>query len=458
MKPIELPPPAISPFDPKEHYAQPDLDEQYVNDISYSWLYKPRTITLGLILVLVIGYFAFFVITDETSTVTNMKTAFLVIAIFIMLLGSLVFPAGPFVRPHPVIWRLAFGVGVIYELFLIIILFQNKRDARLFMTYLDNTLKNQPVEYREYAAHCELTWENVWPTVWDPFMLAHFFGYLVKALIFRHWLICWALSITWEIIEIAFLHMLPNFAECWWDQVFLDVLICNALGIYVGRKLCDYFEMKQYIWISVKDERSWWGKTKRFLQQFTPADWIHVRWHVTSSMKRFLAVHFVVLVVHLGDLNSFFLKHLLWVYPASNLNVFRLIFWVCFLPPAFRQLYLYITDSNCKRMGLHCFLTFVILATELLIIFKLGRGEFATFIPTPFAQKVLLVSGCVYVAIIVGVLLYVTFFSKRVVLNTPSLTSSTPNLVDGPSSPMPTPVRTLVRAHVLEQHDRNHSD
>ena len=39
--------------------------------------------------------------------------------------------------------------------------------------------------------------------------------------------------------------------ECWWDQVFLDVLICNGLGIYVGRKLCDYLEFKQYSWTYV---------------------------------------------------------------------------------------------------------------------------------------------------------------------------------------------------------------
>ena len=31
--------------------------------------------------------------------------------------------------------------------------------------------------------------------------------------------------------------MLPNFYECWWDNVVLDVLICNGLGIFTGMQV-----------------------------------------------------------------------------------------------------------------------------------------------------------------------------------------------------------------------------
>ena len=65
-------------------------------------------------------------------------------------------------------------------------------------------------------------------------------------------LICWVISIQWELIEILFQHMLPNFAECWWDQWVLDVLLSNALGIYLGCKLAKYLEMKEYRWGSDK--------------------------------------------------------------------------------------------------------------------------------------------------------------------------------------------------------------
>lgn len=57
---------------------------------------------------------------------------------------------------------------------------------------------------------------------------------------------CWISSVTWEVTEVIFAPMLPNFYECWWDQFIYDVLICNALGIFVGYTLCRYLEMKSY--------------------------------------------------------------------------------------------------------------------------------------------------------------------------------------------------------------------
>ncbi len=57
---------------------------------------------------------------------------------------------------------------------------------------------------------------------------------------FSDLMFCWTLSIGWELIEIVFTYALPNFAECWWDQWILDVLLSNGLGIYVGHRLAMY--------------------------------------------------------------------------------------------------------------------------------------------------------------------------------------------------------------------------
>ena len=32
--------------------------------------------------------------------------------------------------------------------------------------------------------------------------------------------------------------------ECWWDQVFLDILICNGLGILVGDQIGKWLELR----------------------------------------------------------------------------------------------------------------------------------------------------------------------------------------------------------------------
>jgi len=45
-------------------------------------------------------------------------------------LGMTIMPDGPFLRPHPALWRFAFAVSIIYELLLIFVLFQSPNDAR----------------------------------------------------------------------------------------------------------------------------------------------------------------------------------------------------------------------------------------------------------------------------------------------------------------------------------------
>lgn len=64
--------------------------------------------------------------------------------------------------------------------------------------------------------------------------------------------ILWAISVMWEITEMAFAHLLPNFVECWWDALILDVLICNGLGIWCGLKICKILEMREYKWASIR--------------------------------------------------------------------------------------------------------------------------------------------------------------------------------------------------------------
>jgi phosphatidylserine synthase 2 len=78
----------------------------------------------------------------------------------------------------------------------------------------------------------------------DIFILGHFFGWWCKAVLFRHAGISWAVSIGFEFVELSFQHWLPNFYECWWDHVILDVLVCNAVGIGLGTLTCRYFSMK----------------------------------------------------------------------------------------------------------------------------------------------------------------------------------------------------------------------
>lgn len=53
----------------------------------------------------------------------------------------------------------------------------------------------------------------------------------------RDYQLLWVLSIGFELMELTFQHMLPNFNECWWDSWILDVAVCNFLGMWAGMKV-----------------------------------------------------------------------------------------------------------------------------------------------------------------------------------------------------------------------------
>lgn len=68
----------------------------------------------------------------------------------------------------------------------------------------------------------------------------------------------------------AFGHLLPNFYECWWDNLVLDVLLCNGLGIFTGMMVCRFLEMREHHWESFKNISTRTGRIRRALLQFTP--------------------------------------------------------------------------------------------------------------------------------------------------------------------------------------------
>ena len=79
-----------------------------------------------------------------------------------------------------------------------------------------------------------VNWEVIKGTLFDEFVIAHTLGWWGKALIIRNYPLLWVLSIGFELMELTFQHMLPNFNECWWDSWILDVAVCNFGGLVAG--------------------------------------------------------------------------------------------------------------------------------------------------------------------------------------------------------------------------------
>jgi phosphatidylserine synthase 2 len=317
------------------------------------------------------------------------------------------FRDGIFIRPHPVFWRLVLGISVLYQMGLVLVLFQTKSDARFLLTFLDDKL-NVPLRERSYADNCDLNLDTLKNQVFDEFVLAHVLGWFGKSIIIRDYWFCWILSVMFEVMEYSLQHQLPNFAECWWDHWILDVLVCNWLGIWAGMKTCEYLEMKTYSWRGIYDIPTYRGKIKRTVQQFTPHSWTRFEWAPTDSLFRYGMVIFMLAMFLLAELNSFYLKYLLWLEPPHWLNIGRLVFYFFAGIPATREMYQYISDPECKRVGVQTWLTAAAILTEFMIILKFSQGEFPE--SAPFHIVVL---WTVFLSAIVGFALWRFWWSPQ---------------------------------------------
>ncbi|XP_010126792.1 PREDICTED: phosphatidylserine synthase 1, partial [Chlamydotis macqueenii] len=317
---------------------------------------------------------------DDSVPEDNIWRGILSVIFFFLIISVLAFPNGPFTRPHPAIWRMVFGLSVLYFLFLVFVLFLNFEQVKAVMYWLDPNLRyaTREADIMEYAVNCHvITWERIL-SHFDIFAFGHFWGWAMKALLIRSYGLCWTISITWELTELFFMHLLPNFAECWWDQVILDILLCNGGGIWLGMVVCRFLEMRTYHWASFKDIHTTTGKIKRAVLQFTPASWTYVRWFdPKSSFQRVAGVYLFMIIWQLTELNTFFLKHI-FVFQASHpLSWGRILFIGIITAPTVRQYYAYLTDTQCKRVGTQCWVFGAIAFIEAIVCIKFGQDLFS---------------------------------------------------------------------------------
>ncbi|PVV00906.1 hypothetical protein BB560_004696, partial [Smittium megazygosporum] len=320
--------------------------------------------------------------TNQVNENSNIKWGLTAVSLVFIIIGVVVFQNGPFIRPHPVLWRAVLATNILYELCLVYLLFQSKASARQIMKFLDPSL-GVPLPEKSYAENCEFNYPNIkyLPSIngMDIFVLAHSLGWFGKALVLRDNFMCWVISILFEFCEYSLEHQLPNFAECWWDHWLLDVLICNWLGIYAGMRFCHYF--KTYEWGTFGDAPTIKAKLKRAGAQFTPYSWTSFEWAPTKNLKSYLGYIFFIISFILVELNVFYLKYLLWVPPEHFIVIARLALVFLFGLPAAREYYEFYSNPNRKKLGIHAWMFLITILTELLVIFKFSKGEFNT--PSP---------------------------------------------------------------------------
>ncbi|GMH38547.1 hypothetical protein BSKO_06431 [Bryopsis sp. KO-2023] len=384
-------------------------------DPKTAFLYTPRTLSFLLIGFLAVVYLSGTlqkpvrpmdeVAMHELSTANAKQGVWAVIFVFLgysILQG----PATQMVRPHPSFWRLVHGTCVVYFLFLVWMLFQDIHDARLFMKHLSGELGVDLAE-RAYGADCSLWdsergihWNVIKDTVWDEFVIAHTFGWWFKAVMVRDHFLLWVLSVSFEVMELTFQHMLPNFNECWWDSWILDVAVCNLIGIVTGMWSVHWFECryKTYNWRGISQQPTIIAKAKRSILQFMPYSWDIFDWQIFSGPGRCLQVLAMVLMFLTVEVQSFFLKYILWIPPRNLLNTYRLVVWFVMGLPAIREYFEFLEGHSWdhlmhNKLGPFAWLAAATSLVEFLICLKFGQSvpEFQT----PWPRKVLVAWGII---------------------------------------------------------------
>jgi len=354
------------------------VNERPVDDISLEFLYKPHTITLMVVSVLGLTYTAF-TRDDSLSWHSNVLTGLGGVFIFFMIVSLLTLPNGPFIRPHPAVWRCVLGISILYLLLIQFLLHQDYDTVRAIIVWLDPKMGNYTIDSeKEYGVNCwDISAEKLYGHL-DWFAFGHYWGWGMKALVIRHYGLLWSISVMWELTEMVFGHLLPNFYECWWDNLVLDVLICNGLGIFTGMQVCKFLEMREYKWESIKNISGAKGKFKRALLQFTPESWSAVRWlDPNSGYMRLIAVIQFMLIWQMVELNTFFIKHIFPMPAEHPICVFRILLFGLIACPATRQYYTYVTDPKCKRVGTQCWVFIMVGFSELILVIKFGLELFS---------------------------------------------------------------------------------
>eukprot|EP00794_Sanderia_malayensis_P018120 gene18120-19930_t len=342
-----------------------------------SFFWRAHTVTVLFLVIIVLCYVALFEEPVYNPAYNAKRGLMACIAVFLAF-GITQARDGPFVRPHPVFWRFILCSSVVYELLMIFILFQNNADARKWMVYFDESL-GKPLPEVDYAGNCtfydpdnkEDPFHNI-KSKFDCFVPAHLFGWWAKALILRDFWFTNTVSILFEIYEYSLEHQLANFHECWWDHWIMDAALCNGIGIYLGMKTCEYFQIKEYNWRNLWQIPTYSGKLKRAAEQFTPYRWENFEWEATTSLKRWLATIGITIMFSLAELNCFYMKFVLSIYPEHWMILARLFLFGFAGTVAVKEVYQYMDDPICKRFGQQSWILAAIIITETLISLKFG--------------------------------------------------------------------------------------
>ncbi len=350
------------------------VNEKRVRRIDFHVFYRPRTLTLLVLVSLALAWIAL-AWEDENESRENVAAGIAGVVTLFISIGLLVFPNGPFTRPHPLVWRVVFGLSMLYLLCLSFVLFQHRRDVDIILRWIDPNLANGfngSSSNRHSPLVCEFTFKSL-RDVMDLSVLVSFLGWVFRAMLVQHRGMLWSMNVLWECTQVFLSFTLPNYRQCWWDALLFDMPICNGLAIHLGMFLCTKLEVTHFPRQSMKEIAGTRGKLKRAFLQFAPTKFHTIRWPA-GDYRQAISIFFLLLLFHVFEVNTVFLQDIFKLPPRHFLVLLRLVLLCLVAPPSVRQYYTYVLDNRLsKRLGTQSWLCIAILATELLICIKFGH-------------------------------------------------------------------------------------
>ena len=236
------------------------------------------------------------------------------------------------------------------------------------------TNQNYSLDCRVYTPeNPESNFYNVRSTL-DIYVLSHFFGWIFKALLLRNTWMSWIMSIQFEIYELSLRHWLPNFYECWWDSLLLDLFGCNAMGILIGAYIINRFNIPRFHWFFEPNEQS---EKRPYYQRFFYS-LVEVRehveeqrWHVFASAKNLLTIIWFLILNSIADLNNFLVKKMVGIPSSHFLLITRFIVLCLFGVVMSRDFYDYtrMPDGH-KKINFNMYMFHFILLAEVAIFVR----------------------------------------------------------------------------------------
>lgn len=342
---------------------------------------QPRQILFGAILVAIVGYLASSNSENVYSSFDSARVAMLGCVITIVFYCMLQTKDGLMLRPHPMLWRAVHGMAVCYVILLVVFIIL---PPKLGVTFLHDMFPDiaggseaffarqaqQPIPHLD-AYECEINFSNVKRQITSIWFLAHVLGYFGKMCLLRDWRMCLTYSVAFEAVELSLVWLIPEFQECWWDSVFMDVLGANMLGMFLGHLTLRYLSCRNYDWERSNKNRRFWRHFLDIGRKFTPFSWSNYSWPKDPRSSVLTSMTWVGALIM--EFNSFLLIHGLGIRPSHWITTARLILLGAQGLQVVPEWYEYV-HGNTERIGHNSWIILLTIVLEQYLGLRYGKA------------------------------------------------------------------------------------